>query len=235
MPSPVKPSQICSTVVQGTSNLCAKFKSLLSLPQLLCDWFNYVYEEDGTFSSEFKTDMDAAGIGAPIGSIVFWLAPTVPDGWLILNGQQVSRTTYSALFSLWGSLHGDGNGSTTFTLPNMQGLMPIGSGQRESTAPNYVFNDTGGEDEHSLAVSELPSHTHQINTKKCDSVQIYGSALARLEVFEEYVNATDTVAVSPPANNIVAATRTTKAETGGGAAHENMPPWKAGYWIVRAL
>src|ERR1043165_9211780 len=137
--TPILPSQICATVVSGTSSPCARFKTLLSLPQLLCTWWGYIYTEAGAFTDAFKADMDAAGIGAPVGSIVFWLAPTLPNGWLICNGQQVSRTTYPNLFALWGTLHGAGNGSTTFTLPNLQGRFPLGSGQKDATSPNYTF------------------------------------------------------------------------------------------------
>ena len=42
----------------------------------------------------------------------------VPDGWLEMNGQAVSRTTYAELFALIGTTYGDGDGSTTFNLPS---------------------------------------------------------------------------------------------------------------------
>jgi phage-related tail fiber protein len=46
---------------------------------------------------------------------------TAPTGWLKANGAQVSRSTYSALFSNIGTGYGGGNGSTTFNLPDLRG------------------------------------------------------------------------------------------------------------------
>jgi microcystin-dependent protein len=42
---------------------------------------------------------------------------TAPDGWLVCNGQEVSRTTYSKLFEVIGTTYGEGDGSTTFNVP----------------------------------------------------------------------------------------------------------------------
>lgn len=49
-----------------------------------------------------------------------------PTGWLKCNGAQISRTTYSALFSAIGTTYGSGDGSTTFHLPDFRGLFPRG-------------------------------------------------------------------------------------------------------------
>ena len=53
---------------------------------------------------------------------VMWFAgllANVPTGWLVCNGQAVSRTTYSALYNVIGTKYGTGNGSTTFNVPNL--------------------------------------------------------------------------------------------------------------------
>ena len=55
------------------------------------------------------------------GTTVLWCAPVVPDGYLELAGQAISRTTYSALFTLFGTTYGAGDGSTTFNLPDLRG------------------------------------------------------------------------------------------------------------------
>lgn len=55
------------------------------------------------------------------GTTVLWCAPVVPDGYLELAGQAISRTTYSALFALFGTTYGAGDGSTTFNLPDLRG------------------------------------------------------------------------------------------------------------------
>ncbi len=55
------------------------------------------------------------------GTTVLWCAPVVPVGYLELAGQAISRTTYSALFALFGTTYGVGDGSTTFNLPDLRG------------------------------------------------------------------------------------------------------------------
>lgn len=55
-----------------------------------------------------------------VGMVSFFATKTPPDGWLAMNGQNVSRTTYAKLFAAIGTDFGSGNGSTTFTLPNGQ-------------------------------------------------------------------------------------------------------------------
>lgn len=57
----------------------------------------------------------------PPGTIIHYAGRTVPSGWLICNGANVSRTDYAALFAAIGTIYGAGNGSTTFGLPNMGG------------------------------------------------------------------------------------------------------------------
>jgi len=55
------------------------------------------------------------------GTIISYGGSAVPSGFLSCNGAQVSRTTYSALFTAIGTTYGAGNGSTTFTLPDLRG------------------------------------------------------------------------------------------------------------------
>lgn len=64
------------------------------------------------------------GSQTPIGSIAMWLEGDPPANWLELNGNNVSRTTYSALFALWGTTFGNGDGATTFGLPDVRGEFP---------------------------------------------------------------------------------------------------------------
>lgn len=64
--------------------------------------------------------------GVPIGSIAMWLQGSLPSGWLALEGGTISRTTYAALFSLWGTTYGAGDGSSTFGLPDFRGYFTRG-------------------------------------------------------------------------------------------------------------
>ncbi len=56
----------------------------------------------------------------PVGGLVPYAGTTTPDGYLWCDGTDVSRTTYQALFTVIGTAYGVGNGTTTFTLPDLQ-------------------------------------------------------------------------------------------------------------------
>lgn len=75
---------------------------------------------DETYATQSDVNTAIGNIqGCPTGMIAFFHASTPPDGWLPCNGQKVSRTTYANLFSVIGTTYGSGDGSTTFTLPNL--------------------------------------------------------------------------------------------------------------------
>ena len=77
---------------------------------------------------EDKVDELDAIIGTLVGSVTMYAGSSAPTGWLLCNGQAVSRTTYSALFSAIGTTWGVGNGSTTFNVPDMRESAPVGVG-----------------------------------------------------------------------------------------------------------
>ncbi|WP_418955093.1 phage tail protein [Sutterella wadsworthensis] len=64
---------------------------------------------------------DQVSAGNPSGTIIAFAGSTVPEGYLLCNGANVSRTTYANLFAAIGTAWGSGDGSTTFTLPNFSG------------------------------------------------------------------------------------------------------------------
>jgi phage-related tail fiber protein len=55
------------------------------------------------------------------GEVIAYATSTVPNGYLECNGSELSRTTYSALFGVIGTLYGTGDGSTTFNIPDLRG------------------------------------------------------------------------------------------------------------------
>ena len=104
----------------------------------------------------------------PIGSIKMYGGPAAPSGWLKCDGSAVSRTTYEKLFEAIGTAYGEGDGSTTFNLPNFNGRMPIGVGTSGTTgASSHALASTGGAETHThttgnftLTTSHIPAHTH---------------------------------------------------------------------------
>jgi hypothetical protein len=61
---------------------------------------------------------DLVRAAVPTGTILPFDGTNVPSGYLVCNGAAVSRTTYAALFAVLGTRHGEGDGKTTFNLPN---------------------------------------------------------------------------------------------------------------------
>ena len=108
-----------------------------------------------------KQDIQGAVAGdtLPIGAILPFGSDTIPENWLLCNGQAVSRTTYSDLYNTIGTTFGQGDGFTTFNLPNLQGKTIVGKDGNDTDFD--VIGETGGEKEHTLILNELPSNSIQ--------------------------------------------------------------------------
>lgn len=99
---------------------------------------------------EYKVDTSARNkpeyrIGYNSGDIIIRPTNTVETGFLECNGQLVSRTTYSLLFSVIGTYWGAGDGSTTFKIPDMRGRFPLGVA---ASGTGSTLGDTGGVMDH---------------------------------------------------------------------------------------
>src|SRR3954454_13749443 len=79
-----------------------------------------------------------------------------PKGWAMCNGQILPINQNQALFALLGTTYG-GDGQTTFALPNLQGKTPIHFGN------GHTLGETAGEQNHTLSISETPTHIHVAN------------------------------------------------------------------------
>lgn len=82
-----------------------------------------------------------------------------PSGWLLANGDIVSRSTYSALFSAIGTVYGAGDGSTTFALPDMRSRAAIGVGTGSGLSAR-TLGGTVGEENTTIGSTNLPAHSH---------------------------------------------------------------------------
>jgi microcystin-dependent protein len=105
-------------------------------------------------------------IGAvPVGSVTAFAGATAPSGWLLCAGQNVSRTQYSGLFLTIGTTYGVGDGSTTFTLPDLRGRVVAGVDNMGGSTANRITSAVSGITGTTLGASggtqEVPDHTHQ--------------------------------------------------------------------------
>ena len=76
-----------------------------------------------------RANMPSVSEVVPVAGILPYGGTTAPSGYLMCNGQAVSRTTYSALFSVIGTAYGSGDGSTTFNLPDYADRVAQGNGR----------------------------------------------------------------------------------------------------------
>lgn len=156
MPSPVLPNDFCSLKPSAGTDVCDAMKTLLfSYPDLLCEFFTWMLNADGSITDEFKE----FNRQVPPGTITGYGSLSAPDGWLLCNGQAVSRTTYATLFLAIGSTWGAGDGVTTFNVPDAQSrsLMGMGKGVGLSTR---TLAEKIGEETHALTAAENGPHNH---------------------------------------------------------------------------
>ena len=83
-----------------------------------------------------------------------------PTGWAQCDGQLMAISQNTALFSLLGTNYG-GDGKSTFALPNLQGNVPIHSGQGPGLSDRFI-GEVSGVDAVTLLVSEMPVHNHNV-------------------------------------------------------------------------
>ena len=96
----------------------------------------------------------------PIGMIMQYAGTSIPERWMKCEGQTLSRTDYSELFSVIGTTYGSGDGSTTFNLPNLEGRIPIA--MSASDTDFNTLGKTGGSKTHTQTINEMPSHNHEL-------------------------------------------------------------------------
>ena len=149
-----------------------------------------------------------------------------PVGWAAANGQLLPISSYTALFSLLGTTYG-GNGSSNFGLPNLLGACAVGMGQGPGLS-NYYLGETGGTTTVTLISSQMPAHTHTVQSKAAlatETVPAGNCPADSTSAGAIYVPAASIG--NPQLMNAAAIT-----STGGGLPHNNMMPYLALNWII---
>lgn len=147
-----------------------------------------------------------------------------PRGWAFCDGQLLSISQNSALFSLVGTIYG-GNGTTTFALPDLRGRVPMHWGQGPGRTPRQI-GETGGTETVTLTGSQIPAHTHQVApaaaTGEGQTAQPGGNVpAAGEEPTKPYAPTSDT-ALAP----------STSTSFGGNQPHENLPPFQCVSFVI---
>ncbi len=175
----------------------------------------------------------------PIGMITPFAGMTGPYGWLICNGAEIQRDLYPSLFKVIGTYYGNGDGVTTFNLPNFIGRVPVGLDQESAEFP--VLGATGGEKYHTLNVNEIPSHNHGGTTStngshihdlnNATTVQKSGNnTTTALDNSGGEIDNVNTLTASVVANGDHAHSISSQ---GGGNSHNNIQPYLTVNYIIK--
>ncbi|NVK09660.1 MAG: phage tail protein [Tenacibaculum sp.] len=177
-----------------------------------------------------------------LGQIMMFGGNFAPRGWAFCNGQLLAISQNTALFSILGTTYG-GDGRTTFALPDLRGRAPINSGGG-SAGPGLSprpLGQRGGEQTHTLNITEMPNHTHlaqgQVKVSSADSTKATataGSSIATpgtpagrgISQTYGFNDATPDVTLNAASNSIAI------GNTGGNLAHNNMQPYLAVNFVI---
>lgn len=132
-----------------------------------------------------------------------------PKGWALCDGQLLPINQNQALFSLLGTTFG-GDGRVNFALPDLRGRAPLHVGG------GHTLGERGGEQAHTLSISELPQHLH---------VAQGTSATASPQPVPTNAYLAPTASLYGPAAGLTALTPGTVTNMGGSQAHLNMQPF----------
>lgn len=98
-----------------------------------------------------------------LGEIKLFPGNFAPEGWYTCEGQTLSISQNTALFSIIGTTYG-GDGMTTFKLPDLRGAFPTQTTNLGGYHPGgtYNFGETGGNQNYTITSINMPPHTHSI-------------------------------------------------------------------------
>ncbi len=132
-----------------------------------------------------------------------------PKGWATCDGQLLPINQNQPLFSLLGTTYG-GDGRVTFGLPDLRGRLPIHMGG------GHTLGERGGEQAHTLSISEIPTHTHVLNGTTATT----GAQASPVNAY-----LAPTASMYGGATNLTSLRAGTVMNNGGSQAHLNMQPF----------
>jgi microcystin-dependent protein len=140
-----------------------------------------------------------------------------PAGWMFCQGQLLPISENETLFQIIGTTYG-GDGESTFALPDLRGRLPLHQGN------GFILAETGGAEEVTLTVNQIPVHTHAIlgSNDTANSPNPGQSVLARSPQVNAFINGAPSVAMSPQFLSPV----------GGSQPHTNMQPYLCVSFII---
>jgi microcystin-dependent protein len=160
-----------------------------------------------------------------LGEIRIFGGNFAPRGWALCNGQIMSITQNTALFSLLGTAYG-GNGTSTFGLPNFQGCAPMHWGNGAGLTPRVV-GEQDGTPTVTLLSSEVAAHSHGFNCGTGSKGE--NSTVGNQVPADEKTGGIQTYSTSKDATTMSPAMI---APTPASQPHENMQPFLVLSFII---
>lgn len=223
MAIPVVPADFEATIVTPTGSVCDELKGLFSIAEKLTEAWTFMFDSAGNPTPAFLALF--ASVGVPVGGVIFWPAATFPSGFLIANGQEISKTTYSNLYAVYADQYGAASNSANFKLPDYRGYVLAGA-----DTGSFPFNPTGslGAATVALDATQIPAHTHPVKFAS----QGESETMTHWSYDSGSPDGTrnEPMGIGP---GVITDTMVAAANTGGGQPHSNIQPTKTGYWLVK--
>ncbi|MBK8816388.1 MAG: phage tail protein [Methylococcaceae bacterium] len=152
-----------------------------------------------------------------VGEIRMFAGNFSPAGWQFCDGSLLSISENEVLFNLIGTTYG-GDGESTFAVPDLRGRIPIHQGN------NFILAETGGVEEVTLTVSQIPAHSHPLlgSTSSGTVTNPSNAFLASSTVVSLYAAETANAAMATNAIGSV----------GGSQPHTNFQPYLCVSFII---
>lgn len=141
----------------------------------------------------------------------------VPQGWAACNGQLLTISDHTALYSLLGTAYG-GDGVRTFGLPDLRGRVIAGMNPADH---QYALGATGGAEEVTLTPAQLPAHNHSFQVRAET-----GTAAAIANNFASSAGGTPAQSIyAAPGNNPIPLNPESLGTFGNSLPHSNIQPY----------
>lgn len=152
-----------------------------------------------------------------LGEVRMFAGTYAPQDFMLCNGSLLTIQQYTALYSLISTTFG-GNGSTNFGIPDLRSRVPVGQGQGTNLT-NRVLGQSGGAEGVTLAVADIPAHTHTMvaATNNANNQSPAGAYLGTMTGGDEQFGPAVTA-------NLRAMSSTVVGYAGGNVAHNNIMP-----------
>lgn len=206
--------------------------------------FNWNDFKEVQSSDQLKQDIDklentlkqeaAKFAPAPLGIVQLWAGSDVPEGYALCDGRELRQTEYPDLFKALGTTFNEAFGAdgakyktstSCFRLPDLRGRFVVG--YHDSDNDYKIKGTAGGEKKHTLAVDEMPEHTHEF--KDYYYAESYAGTDCDIINIKENIGSKGT----DKDNNHKFYYKHDSEPAGMSAPHENRPPYYVLAYIMR--